>query len=169
MLYHVILDVDNLFFVFVVSENHHKWLLRSPLHPLPTISKFWLIQENSTDDGSEQIEESFVEKIKVVIFTDSCLFYNLDICICEEYCLKLIWTFFSCKPSLQIYLYFTFLFLLGQSHPLSHQAAFSEGLKAAAEMSLDVASLSSPFPYPTTIVPSPYPGLKPADQSDQIK
>lgn len=68
--------------------------------------------ENSTDDGSEQIEESFVEKIK---------------------------------------------------------AAFSEGLKAAAEMSLDVASLSSPFPYPTTIVPSPYPGLKPADQSDQIK
>ena len=93
MLYHVILDVDDLFFVFVVSENNHKWLLRSPLQPLPTISKFWFIQENSTDDGSEQIEESFVEKIKVVIFTDSCLFYNLDICICEEYCLKLIWTF----------------------------------------------------------------------------
>ena len=50
------------------------------------------------------------------------------------------------------------------------QAALSDGLKAAAEMSLDVANMTSPFPYPTTIVPNPtHPSFKTEDHSDQIK
>ncbi|KAL5267671.1 hypothetical protein ACHWQZ_G004648 [Mnemiopsis leidyi] len=49
------------------------------------------------------------------------------------------------------------------------KTALSDGLKAAAEMTLDVASASSPFPYPTSIVPH-----LPADHgnhhhADQIK